>query len=34
MQGLNDMGFTIPAQGGTYWNDVAMGSRDYQDLDG
>jgi multimeric flavodoxin WrbA len=33
MQGLNDMGFTIPAQGGTYWNDVAMGSRDYQDLD-
>jgi multimeric flavodoxin WrbA len=32
-QGLNDMGFTIPAQGGTYWNDVAMGSRDYQDLD-
>jgi multimeric flavodoxin WrbA len=33
MQGLNDMGFTIPAQGGTYWNDVAMGSRDYNDLD-
>jgi multimeric flavodoxin WrbA len=33
MQGLNDMGFTIPAQGGTYWNDEAMGSRDYQDLD-
>lgn len=33
MQGLNDMGFTIPAQGGTYWNDVAMGSRDYLDLD-
>ncbi len=32
-QGLNDMGFTIPAQGGTYWNDVAMGSRDYRDLD-
>ena len=32
-QGLNDMGFTIPAQGGTYWNDEAMGSRDYQDLD-
>jgi multimeric flavodoxin WrbA len=33
MQGLNDIGFTIPAQGGTYWNDEAMGSRDYQDLD-
>jgi len=33
IQGLNDMGFTIPAQGGTYWNDVAMGSRDYLDLD-
>jgi multimeric flavodoxin WrbA len=33
MQGLNDMGFTIPAQGGTYWNDEAMGSRDYTDLD-
>ncbi|MBN1095055.1 NAD(P)H-dependent oxidoreductase [Blastococcus sp. TML/C7B] len=32
-QGLNDIGFTIPSQGGTYWNDVAMGSRDYQDLD-
>ena len=33
MQGLNDIGFTIPAQGGTYWNDEAMGSRDYLDLD-
>jgi multimeric flavodoxin WrbA len=33
MQGLNDIGFTIPAQGGTYWNDVAMGSRDYLDLE-
>jgi multimeric flavodoxin WrbA len=33
MQGLDDIGFTIPAQGGTYWNDVAMGSRDYIDLD-
>jgi multimeric flavodoxin WrbA len=33
MQGLNDIGFTIPAQGGTYWNDEAMGSRDYTDLD-
>ena len=33
MQGLDDIGFTIPAQGGTYWNDEAMGSRDYNDLD-
>jgi multimeric flavodoxin WrbA len=33
MQGLDDIGFTIPAQGGTYWNDEAMGSRDYLDLD-
>ncbi|WP_369259321.1 flavodoxin family protein [Geodermatophilus amargosae] len=32
-QGLNDIGFTIPAQGATYWNDEAMGSRDYNDLD-
>jgi len=32
-QGLGDFGFTIPAQGATYWNDVAMGSRDYKDLD-
>lgn len=32
-QALNDMGFTIPAQGGTYWNDEAMGGRDYKDLD-
>jgi multimeric flavodoxin WrbA len=31
-QGLGDLGFTIPAQGSTYWNDVAMGSRDYKDL--
>jgi multimeric flavodoxin WrbA len=33
MQGLNDIGFTIPAQGGTYWNDEAMGGRNYLDLD-
>jgi multimeric flavodoxin WrbA len=33
MQALNDVGFTIPAQGGTYWNDEAMGSRDYNDLE-
>jgi multimeric flavodoxin WrbA len=32
-QGLNDIGFTIPAQGSTYWNDEAMGGRDYQDLE-
>jgi multimeric flavodoxin WrbA len=31
-QGLGDVGFTIPAQGSTYWNDEAMGSRDYMDL--
>ncbi len=31
-QGLNDIGFTIPSQGGTYWNDEAMGGRDYSDL--
>ncbi len=33
MQALDDIGFTIPAQGSTYWNDEAMGSRDYLDLD-
>lgn len=32
-QALDDVGFTIPAQGGTYWNDQAMGSTDYDDLD-
>ncbi len=32
-QGLNDMGFTIPAQGVTYWNGEAMHTTDYQDLD-
>jgi multimeric flavodoxin WrbA len=32
-QGLNDIGFTIPAQGVTYWNDEAMGGRDYKDLE-
>lgn len=31
-QGLNDIGFTIPAQGCTYWNDQAMGGTDYKDL--
>ncbi len=32
-QALNDIGFTIPAQGGTYWNGEAMNGGDYQDLD-
>ncbi|MGP3534670.1 flavodoxin family protein [Microbacterium sp. RD1] len=31
-QALNDVGYTIPAQGVTYWNGEAMGSVDYQDL--
>jgi multimeric flavodoxin WrbA len=31
-QALNDVGFTIPACGGTYWVGEAMGSTDYQDL--
>jgi len=32
-QGLNDIGFSIPAQGGTYWNGEAMQTKDYTDLD-
>lgn len=32
-QALNDVGFTIPAQGGTYWNGEAMHPVDYKDLD-
>jgi hypothetical protein len=32
-QGLNDIGFSIPAQGGTYWTGEAMQSKDYDDLD-
>lgn len=32
-QGLNDVGFTIPAQGGTYWNGEAMQTTDFKDLD-
>jgi multimeric flavodoxin WrbA len=32
-QGLNDVGFSIPAQGCAYWNGPAMGSVDYNDLD-
>lgn len=31
-QALGDVGFTIPAQGVTYWNGEAMGSVDYKDL--
>jgi multimeric flavodoxin WrbA len=32
-QALNDVGFTIPTQGGTYWNGEAMQKVDYNDLD-
>lgn len=32
-QALNDIGFTVPAQGGTYWNGRAMEKVDYKDLD-
>lgn len=32
-QGLNDIGFSIPAQGCTYWVGAAMESTDYSDLD-
>lgn len=32
-QGLNDVGFTIPAQASTYWNGEAMHTTDYKDLD-
>lgn len=32
-QGLNDVGYSIPAQGCTYWNGPAMESTDYKDLD-
>jgi multimeric flavodoxin WrbA len=32
-QSLNDVGFTIPAGGVTYWNGEAMSGVDYQDLD-
>ncbi|MHC9291518.1 flavodoxin family protein [Mycobacterium sp. LTG2003] len=32
-QGLNDIGFSIPAQGCTYWNGEAMQGVDYKDLD-
>jgi hypothetical protein len=29
---LNDVGFSIPAGGGTYWVGEAMASVDYKDL--
>ena len=32
-QALNDVGFSIPSQGGTYWNGEAMHTVDYKDLD-
>ncbi|HEX6416045.1 MAG TPA: flavodoxin family protein [Candidatus Saccharimonadales bacterium] len=31
-QALNDVGFTIPAAGVTYWNGEAMQTTDYKDL--
>lgn len=31
-QALVDVGFTVPAQGGTYWNGEAMHTTDYRDL--
>lgn len=31
-QGLNDVGFTVPAQGSVYWNGEAMQTVDYKDL--
>lgn len=32
-QGLGDLGYTIPAQGVSYWNGEAMQTVDYKDLD-
>src|SRR5690606_924189 len=32
-QALNDVGFTIPAQGCVYWNGEAMQTVDYADLE-
>lgn len=32
-QALDDIGFTVPAQGATYWNGEAMQGGDYLDLD-
>ena len=33
LQVLNDVGFSVPAQGAVYWNGEAMHTTDYQDLD-
>ena len=33
LQGLNDTGFSVAANAGTYWVGEAMGSTDYNDLD-
>ncbi|KQW50983.1 flavodoxin [Nocardioides sp. Root1257] len=33
LQGLNDTGFSVAANAGTYWVGQAMGSVDYNDLD-
>jgi len=32
-QALNDVGFSVPAQGSVYWNGEAMHTVDYKDLD-
>jgi multimeric flavodoxin WrbA len=32
-QALDDIGFTVPAQGAVYWNGEAMSGVDYKDLD-
>lgn len=32
-QALNDVGFTVPAQGCVYWNGEAMQKTDYKDLE-
>ncbi|MCE0510520.1 MULTISPECIES: flavodoxin family protein [Microbacterium] len=32
-QSLNDVGYTIPAQGSVYWNGEAMHTTDYKDLE-
>ena len=32
-QGLNDIGFSLPAQASTYWNGRAMETVNYDDLD-
>jgi hypothetical protein len=33
VQALNDVGFTVPANAGTYWVGEAMQGTDYNDLD-